>query len=256
MAVLLFSPLVSQAHDTRKLSRAIEDTREAVVKIVVSKTVRAQSEEHKTINQSFKNNFPEIFSRGSHSRFTGSGLIVETLNNQTALIVSSAHLLKDAKNIRVEFADGEFVKARILGVDRASDIALLKIPLSKRIKLPQAAALEMIYVGQPVYAIGAPFGFSGSVTAGIVSALREGPGLLQNNEVIQTDVAVNPGNSGGPLFNFDGEVIGITTQIMSTNGGFQGVSFALAMQSVIQVITRIKRTADTDSYETDNVMEQ
>lgn len=248
--MLLFMPFSLQAHDTRQLVRAIETSRPAVVKIVVSKpasSARAEPEALKAVTDSFRSNFPEIFFQGSHSRFTGSGLLVEIDNKNTGYIASSAHLLQGARNITVELADGKSVKAGVLGFDHDTDIVLLKVPLTKDMPLPGFAALETVHVGQPVYAIGAPFGFSASVTAGIVSAIRNGPGFMQNNAVIQSDVAVNPGNSGGPLFNYEGEVIGITTQIMSTNGGFQGISFAVSMNSVLKAIARIKKTAGSGS---------
>jgi serine protease Do len=183
-------------------------------------------------------NFPNIFNSKGLARQVGSGLIISS----NGLIVSSAHLVRGARKIQVRLHSGKTLPAHLLGADRDMDIALLKIKLTKPIAPPAIAFIESVTVGQPVFAIGAPFGFEGSVTAGIVSAIRKHTRLLKKTDVIQTDVAVNPGNSGGPLFNYDGAVIGITSQIMSTNGGYQGISFAVSMDSVNTALKTINRS--------------
>jgi len=221
------------------LSRAIESTRGAVVKIEVLKAASSAHAEQDDLNQiteAFKKHFPEIFASGTDVRNIGSGLILDN----SGLIVSSAHLVRDVRKIKVTLASGKRATATLLGLDSNTDIALLKISLKQAVTVPPHASLDSIQVGQAVYAIGAPFGFTGSVTAGIVSAIRDRSSVFHKAAVIQTDVAVNPGNSGGPLFNYQGEVIGITTEIMSTNGGFQGVSFAVPMDSVLRVVKRLK----------------
>ena len=169
-------------------------------------------------------------------RNIGSGLILDN----SGLIVSSAHLVRNTHKIKVTLASGKRTSATLLGFDSDTDIALLKISLKQAVTVPKHASLDSVRVGQAVYAIGTPFGFPGSVTAGIVSAIRDQSGAFRKAAVIQTDVAVNPGSSGGPLYNYQGEVIGITTQIMSTNGGFQGVSFAVPMDTVLPLVQRLK----------------
>lgn len=169
----------------------------------------------------------------SHS--LGSGFVLSS----DGYILTNHHVIKDADEIIVRFSDRSELEAKILGSDERSDIALLKVEATglKSVKLGDSTQLE---VGEWVLAIGSPFGFDYSATAGIVSAL--GRSLPSDSYVpfIQTDVAINPGNSGGPLFNLDGEVIGINSQIYSRTGGFMGVSFAIPMDVVMNVVAQIK----------------
>ena len=134
----------------------------------------------------------------------------------------------------------EFV-AQIIGSDQASDVAVLKVD-AEDLPVLQFGDSDKLKVGEWVLAIGSPFGFDHSVTAGIVSA--RGRSLPSDNYVpfIQTDVAINPGNSGGPLFNLDGEVIGINSQIYSRTGGFMGLSFAIPIEMAVDVADQIKET--------------
>ncbi len=165
----------------------------------------------------------------------GSGFVLSA----DGYILTNHHVIKDADEIIVRFNDRNEFEATLLGSDARSDVALLKIEAKglKAVKLGDSEALE---VGEWVLAIGSPFGFDYSATAGIVSAL--GRSLPSDSYVpfIQTDVAINPGNSGGPLFNLDGEVVGINSQIYSRTGGFMGVSFAIPMDVVMEVVAQIK----------------
>jgi serine protease Do len=167
----------------------------------------------------------------------GSGFII----SQDGYLLTNHHVVKDADEIIVKFSDRRELVAKLIGSDARTDIALLKV---------QATGLPVVNIGSPnelkvgewVLAIGSPFGFEQSVTAGIVSA--KGRSLPGGNYVpfIQTDVAINPGNSGGPLFNMDGKVIGINSQIYSRTGGFMGLSFAIPMDVVMNVVQQIKST--------------
>src|SRR6188768_2165850 len=160
--------------------------------------------------------------REFQSQSLGSGFII----SQDGYILTNAHVVEAAEEITVKLTDKREFKAKVIGADRRTDIALIKI---------DATGLPAVRFGDPaklkvcewVVAIGSPFGFENTVTAGIVSA--KGRSLPQENFVpfIQTDVAINPGNSGGPLFNARGEVIGINSQIYSQSGGYQGLSFAI-----------------------------
>lgn len=169
----------------------------------------------------------------SHS--LGSGFVL----SQDGYILTNHHVIKEADEIIVRFNDRTELEAKVLGSDERSDIALLKVEATglTAVKLGDSTKLQ---VGEWVLAIGSPFGFDSSATAGIVSAL--GRNLPSDNYVpfIQTDVAINPGNSGGPLFNMDGEVIGINSQIYSRTGGFMGVSFAIPMDVAMDVVEQIK----------------
>ena len=167
----------------------------------------------------------------------GSGFIF----SQDGYIVTNQHVVKDAQEIRVKLNDGRELQATVVGSDERTDIALLKVDADHLpiLKIGNAQTLE---VGEWVLAIGSPFGFDHSATAGIVSA--KGRSLPTDNYVpfIQTDVAINPGNSGGPLFNLKGEVVGINSQIYSRSGGFMGVSFAIPMEIALDVINQLKNT--------------
>jgi serine protease Do len=169
------------------------------------------------------------------SRSLGSGFVLSS----DGYILTNHHVIKDADEIIVRFSDRSELEATVLGSDERSDVALLKVDANglKAVKLGDSDNLK---VGEWVFAIGSPFGFDHSATAGIVSAL--GRSLPSDSYVpfIQTDVAINPGNSGGPLFNLKGQVVGINSQIYSRTGGFMGVSFAIPMDVVMNVVAQIK----------------
>lgn len=169
------------------------------------------------------------------SESLGSGFVLSA----DGYILTNHHVIKDAEEIIVRFSDRTEMDAQLLGSDERSDVALLKVDATdlNAVKLGDSNDLK---VGEWVLAIGSPFGFDYSATAGIVSAL--GRSLPSDSYVpfIQTDVAINPGNSGGPLFNLDGEVVGINSQIYSRTGGFMGVSFAIPIDTVMNVVAQIK----------------
>ena len=167
----------------------------------------------------------------------GSGFIV----SPNGIILTNAHVVKDANEVTVKLTDRREFRAKVLGVDPKTDIAVLKIDATNLpvVKLGHDKDLR---VGEWVLAIGSPFGFDNTVTAGVVSA--KGRSLPDDSAVpfIQTDVAVNPGNSGGPLFNAKGEVVGINSQIYSRSGGYQGVSFSIPIDLAKQVEEQIVST--------------
>jgi serine protease Do len=160
--------------------------------------------------------------RDFESKSLGSGFIISS----DGYILTNTHLVDTADEINVKLTDKREFRAKLIGADRKTDIALLKIDATGLPKVTQGDPGKL-KVGEWVVAIGSPFGFENSVTAGIVSA--KGRSLAQENFVpfIQTDVAINPGNSGGPLFNLKGEVVGINSQIYSRTGGYMGLSFAV-----------------------------
>jgi serine protease Do len=169
------------------------------------------------------------------SRSLGSGFFVSS----DGYVLTNSHVVESADEIIVRTSDRREFVAELIGTDKRSDIALLKVdghdlPL---VKIGTGADLK---VGEWVLAIGSPFGFEHSATAGIVSA--KGRSLPSENYVpfIQTDVAINPGNSGGPLFNLDGEVVGINSQIYSRTGGFMGLSFAIPIDMAMDVVEQLK----------------
>lgn len=164
-------------------------------------------------------------------RGAGSGFIVDA----NGIILTNAHVVDGATEVTVKLTDRREYQARVLGSDRKTDVAVLKIE-AKDLPVVKLGSTRDLRVGQWVLAIGSPFGFENTVTAGVVSA--KGRSLPDGSGVgfIQSDVAVNPGNSGGPLFNANGEVVGINSQIYSRSGGYQGLSFAIP----IDLATRIK----------------
>ncbi|MGB5177972.1 MAG: DegQ family serine endoprotease [Gammaproteobacteria bacterium] len=165
----------------------------------------------------------------------GSGFII----SKDGYVMTNYHVVKDADEIIVRLSDRRELKADVIGLDPRSDIALLKIDATGLpvAKIAESADLE---VGEWVLAIGSPFGFDHSATAGIVSA--KGRSLPRENYVpfIQTDVAINPGNSGGPLFNQAGEVVGVNSQIYSRTGGYMGLSFAIPIEVAMDVADQLK----------------
>jgi serine protease Do len=167
----------------------------------------------------------------------GSGFIV----SPDGIILTNAHVVKDANEVTVKLTDRREFRAKVLGADPKTDIAVLKID-ARNLPVVKLGHAKDLRVGEWVLAIGSPFGFDNTVTAGVVSA--KGRSLPDDSAVpfIQTDVAVNPGNSGGPLFNARGEVVGINSQIYSRSGGYQGVSFAIPIDLANQVKDQIVST--------------
>jgi len=175
--------------------------------------------------------------RGGERHSLGSGFLISA----DGYLLTNHHVIKGADEIIVRLSDRRELEAAVIGVDPRSDLALLKIEATG---LPsvEIGSSKKLKVGEWVLAIGSPFGFDHSVTAGIVSAT--GRNLPSDNYVpfIQTDVAINPGNSGGPLFNLEGEVIGINSQIYTRSGGFMGVSFAIPIDVAMEVAGQLKES--------------
>jgi serine protease Do len=169
------------------------------------------------------------------ARSLGSGFII----SEDGYILTNAHLVAEMDEATVKLVDKREFKAKVVGVDRRTDVALVKIDAAglRKVTIGDPSRLE---VGEWVAAIGSPFGFENSVTAGIVSA----KGRFVPDEgyvpLIQTDVAVNPGNSGGPLFNLRGEVVGVNSMIYSGTGGYMGVSFAVPIDVAMQVAGELR----------------
>lgn len=178
------------------------------------------------------------------SRGIGSGFIVSA----DGYVLTNAHVVADASEVTVKLTDRREFAAKVIGVDKRSDIALIKIPATglPTVRFGGPAAVRP---GQWAIAIGAPFGFENSVTAGVVSAISQH--LPDDNggsyvSFIQTDAAVNPGNSGGPLFNLDGQVIGMNSQIYSRTGGYMGLAFAIPIDVALNVKDQLLKTGKVD----------
>ena len=187
----------------------------------------------------FREFFRRFFGEGEIEEFDaqslGSGFII----SQDGFIISNNHVVRNADEVIVRLSDRREYKANVIGTDEPSDVALLKIDAEGLPAVRLGIGYEL-KVGEWVLAIGSPFGFDHSVTAGIVSA--KGRSLPRENYVpfIQTDVAINPGNSGGPLFNLQGEVVGVNSQIFSRTGGFMGLSFAIPIDVAVDVADQLR----------------
>ena len=179
---------------------------------------------------------PDVQTRGQ-----GSGFIISA----DGIILTNAHVVKGAKEVTVKLTDRRELQAKVLGADPKTDIAVLKVE-GKNLPVVTLGKVSDLRVGEWVLAIGSPFGFENTVTAGVVSA--KGRSLPDDSAVpfIQTDVAVNPGNSGGPLFNARGEVVGINSQIYSRTGGYQGVSFAIPIDLATKIKDQIVATGKVE----------
>ncbi|WP_019936246.1 DegQ family serine endoprotease [Bordetella sp. FB-8] len=163
----------------------------------------------------------------------GSGFFISS----DGYVLTNYHVIDDATDIYVTLNDGREFKAKVVGSDKQTDVALLKINAKGMATLPIGDS-DKIKKGQWVLAIGSPFGLDSTVTAGIISAINRDTGDYL--PFIQTDVAVNPGNSGGPLINMQGEVIGINSQIISRSGGFMGISLAIPIDDVMRVVNQLR----------------
>jgi serine protease Do len=214
----------------------------AVVNISVAHDVKAEAPQIQGLDRNspffeFFRQFPGAVPHGSvPERGMGSGFIV----SPDGIILTNAHVVDDATEVTVKLTDRREFRAKVIGSDKPSDVAVLKIEATglPTVKLGSSTTEK---VGEWVLAIGSPFGFENSVTSGIISAMSRSLPEGTYIPFIQTDVAVNPGNSGGPLFNMKGEVIGINAQIFTHTGGYQGLSFAVPIDLAVKVKDQLRQ---------------
>ncbi len=173
----------------------------------------------------------------------GSGFVIDAAEG---IVVTNNHVIADADDIEVNFSDGVTLKAELVGTDTKTDIALLKVdPKGHRLTAVKFGDSNTMRIGDWVMAIGNPFGLGGSVTVGIVSARNRDINSGPYDDFIQTDAAINRGNSGGPLFNMKGEVIGINTAIISPSGGSIGIGFSIPSQLAVGVVDQLREFGET-----------
>ena len=221
----------STATATFSYAPAVNRAAPSVVNIYTSKTVKAPV--HPLLNEPF---FRRFFDRAPMPKqriqnSLGSGVILDG----QGLIITNQHVIADADEILIALKDGRTTNARIIGQDSETDLALLKIDLPD-LAVATFANHQDMQVGDVVLAIGNPFGVGQTVTMGIVSATgRNQLGITTYEDFIQTDAAVNPGNSGGALVNAKGELVGINTAIYSQSGGYQGIGFAIPLDHAMRV---------------------
>ena len=241
---LLFLVPVGVAAQLPDFTELVEKQGSTVVNISTTQSVRSplvpqipNLQEDDPFYEFFRRFIPQPGPREFQAQSLGSGFIISA----DGYILTNAHVVDAAEEITVKLNDKREFKAKVMGADRRTDVALIKIEASglPAVRFGDPTQLK---VGEWVVAIGSPFGFENTVTAGIVSA--KGRSLPQENFVpfIQTDVAVNPGNSGGPLFNLRGEVVGINSQIYSRTGGFMGLSFAIPIDVANDIAQQLRTT--------------
>ena len=250
-AVLLMSQALVVRAELPDFTKMVEAASPAVVNIStrqkVTQRAAAASGQQIPNLEGLPPEFREFFERGQpqqprnpggrqrEAQSLGSGFIISA----DGYILTNNHVVTGADEILVRLADRSELEAELIGGDPRTDVALLKIA-GKDLPTLKLGKSEDLKVGEWVLAIGSPFGFDHSATAGIVSA--KGRSLPNENYVpfIQTDVAINPGNSGGPLFNLDGDVVGINSQIFTRSGGFMGLSFAIPIDVAMDVANQLK----------------
>ncbi|MDO8264308.1 MAG: DegQ family serine endoprotease [Gallionella sp.] len=239
LAVGAVCSVTAQAKELPDFTELVEKQGSAVVNISTTQIIRnAQGfpnvPESDPLYELFRRFAPQM-PREHEAQSLGSGFIISA----DGYIMTNAHVVDSADKIIVRLTDKREFHAKVIGADKRTDVALLKIEATGLPKIIMGDP-NKLKVGEWVVAIGSPFGFDNSVTAGIVSA--KGRSLPQDNFVpfIQTDVAINPGNSGGPLFNMNGEVVGINSQIYTRSGGSMGLSFAIPIDVATQVTEQLR----------------
>src|SRR6202163_4827815 len=248
-AVIMLPAQPAAARGPENIADVAEQVIDAVVNISTSQKVDAHvadmpdlppgSPMEEFFNQFFKNRRGQ----GDNSdqaphrvNSLGSGFIIDA----TGFVVTNNHVIADADEINVILNDGTKLTAQLVGKDSKSDLALLRVHTDKPLKAVAFGDSDKLRLGEWVIAIGNPFSLGGTVTAGIVSARNRDINSGPYDNYIQTDAAINRGNSGGPLFNLNGEVIGINTAIISPSGGSIGIGFAVPSNTVVAVIDQLR----------------
>ena len=246
-------PSAIAAQGPASVADLAEGLLDAVVNISTSQTVKDDGEDDGAVpmpqvpeGSPFQEYFKDFFGdkggvQGEESRKVqslGSGFVIDA---EKGFIVTNNHVIADADEIEVNFNDGSKLKAELIGKDIKTDLAVLKVdPAKHKLQAVQFGNSDKARIGDWVLAIGNPFGLGGTVTAGIISARKRDINSGPYDDFIQTDAAINRGNSGGPLFDMDGKVIGINTAIISPSGGSIGIGFAIPAEMAVGVIDQIK----------------
>jgi serine protease Do len=245
LAGLLSTPGQSRGPDS--VADVAEGLQDAVVNISTTQTLKGSAEsatpngpgpKGSPFEEFFDDFFDDQGSDGRKVSSLGSGFVIDP----AGLVVTNNHVIEGADEILVNFIDGTSLKVtKVLGHDPKTDLALLQVEPKKPLTAVTFGDSTRMRVGDWVMAIGNPFGLGGSVTVGIISATRRDINAGPYDDFLQTDAAINRGNSGGPLFNMDGEVIGVNTAIISPSGGSIGIGFAVPSNSAVQVIDQLKQ---------------
>jgi serine protease Do len=247
-------PLLAKVGGLPDFTELVEKAGPAVVNIRVtqfgnrnpsSDQGEGQPENHPEIPEFFKRYFDAPGdSRGAQRDRTGAGS--GFIYSEDGYVMTNHHVIEDADEIIIRLADRREFEAELIGSDEGSDIAVLKINAKEALPFLHMGESESVKAGQWVAAIGSPFNFEQSVTAGIVSAKGRTNRAQQYVPFIQTDVAINRGNSGGPLLNMDGEVIGINSWILSSSGGYIGLSFSIPIEVAVSTAKQLRETGKVE----------
>jgi len=252
LALMALPANAARGPDT--IADVAEKVIDAVVNISTSQTVDVKgqlpqlppgSPYEEFFEEFFKNKRGGQGDKNEHSsrrvNSLGSGFIIDA----SGIVVTNNHVISEADEITVILNDGTKLKAELIGRDQKTDIALLKVKSDKPLRAVKFGDSDKLRLGEWVIAIGNPFSLGGTVTAGIVSArnrdIQSGP----YDNYIQTDASINRGNSGGPLFNLDGEVVGINTAIISPSGGSIGIGFSVPAKTAVPVIEQLRQYGET-----------
>jgi serine protease Do len=252
-AMLTRTTTLARASGPVSVAPIAEKLVDAVVNISTSQSVKGPGGKplpHVPDGSPFEDLFKDFFDKrkGKTNRprkvsSLGSGFVID---GTEGLIVTNNHVIDGADEITIIFRDGSKLKVdKVLGTDSKTDLALLKVTPKKPLKAVKFGSSETLRVGDWVMAIGNPFGLGGSVSVGIISAKQRDIQSGPYDDYLQTDAAINKGNSGGPLFNMDGDVIGVNTAIISPSGGSIGIGFSVPSNVAVTVLDQLKRFGET-----------
>ena len=242
----LLAPAAVEARGPQSVAPIADGLIEAVVNISTSQAIKGPQglplpsvPKGSPYHEYFEDFFDNRGGRSAQDRMVsslGSGFIVD---GKQGIIVTNNHVIDGAEEIQINLHDGSKLKAELLGKDTKTDIAVLKVTPKYPLKEVKFGSSQAIRVGDWVMAIGNPFGLGGSVTLGIISAKARNINSGPYDDYLQTDASINKGNSGGPLFNMDGEVVGVNTAIISPTGGSIGIGFAVPADTVAPVVQQL-----------------
>ncbi len=243
LVILLLIPMAAQAQSDnplRSYADVVDVAGPTVVNISAEKVVDMRSQHPFMEDPMFRRFFGDPDEGGERTNSSlGSGVLISS----DGYIITNNHVVEGARDIRVTIAGEREFKAEIIGTDPRTDVALIKIDAQNMNSIVVANS-EALRVGDQVMAIGNPFGVGQTVTMGIVSALGRSIGLIDYEDLIQTDASINPGNSGGALVNMRGELVGMNSAILSRDGGSQGIGFAIPSNMAFYIIEALKKDGE------------
>lgn len=248
LSALLFAFPIEASRASGNFADLAEQLSPAVVNISISQVIAPQSleipgiPEDSPLNNFFDEFFEQQMKAGPQRvQSLGSGFLIDP----SGVVITNNHVIEGADSIEITFTDGKTLPATLVGSDPKTDLAVLRVESDEALPYVGFGDSDKLRVGDWVMAIGNPFGLGGSVTAGIVSALNRDIHAGNYDDFIQTDAAINRGNSGGPLFNLDGEVVGVNSAIISPSGASVGIGFAVPASTAKPVVEQLLKYGET-----------